>query len=142
MGFYVLKWDILKTTTSTGVPFGKFSMGRKSHHLMERVYAHLSKNGCRKSGLLADPELTVTLFHVIMENMAASWTWRPLLSVHSQCDEIRWGWYRFSLRWNIPFKFKIELNGVIDRTFIFLLEINLKHLVHSTGQFLFMDYGN
>jgi hypothetical protein len=39
-------------------------MGRKSHHLMERVYAHLSKNGCRKSGLLADPELTVTLFYV------------------------------------------------------------------------------
>jgi hypothetical protein len=36
-------------------------MGRKSHHLMERVYAHLSKNGCRKSGLLADPELNVTL---------------------------------------------------------------------------------
>jgi hypothetical protein len=57
MGFYVLKWDILKTTTSTGVPFGKFRMVRKSHHLMERVYAHLSKNGCRKSGLLADPEL-------------------------------------------------------------------------------------
>ena len=28
---------------------------------MERVYAHLSKNGCRKSGLLADPELNVTL---------------------------------------------------------------------------------
>jgi hypothetical protein len=37
-------------------------MGRKSHHLMERVYAHLSKNGCQKSGFLADPELTVTLF--------------------------------------------------------------------------------
>jgi hypothetical protein len=32
---------------------------------MERVYAHLSKNGCRKSGLLADPELTVTLFLVV-----------------------------------------------------------------------------
>jgi hypothetical protein len=31
---------------------------------MERVYAHLSKNGCRKSGLLADPELTVTLLYV------------------------------------------------------------------------------
>jgi hypothetical protein len=38
-------------------------MGRKSHHLMERVYAHLSKNGCRKSGLLADPELTITLLN-------------------------------------------------------------------------------
>jgi hypothetical protein len=36
-------------------------MGRKSHYLMERVYAYLSKNGCRKSGLLTDPELTVTL---------------------------------------------------------------------------------
>jgi hypothetical protein len=52
MGFYVLKRDILKTTTSTGVPFGKFSTGRKSHHLMERVYAHLSKNGCRKFGFV------------------------------------------------------------------------------------------
>jgi hypothetical protein len=36
-------------------------MGRKSNHLMERVYAHLSKNGCRKSRLLADPDLTDTL---------------------------------------------------------------------------------
>jgi hypothetical protein len=43
MGFYVLKCDILKATTSTGVTFGKFRMGRKSNHLMERVYAHLSK---------------------------------------------------------------------------------------------------
>jgi hypothetical protein len=60
--FYVLKWDILKTTTTTGVPIGKFRMGRKSNYLMERVYAHLSKNSCRKSGLLADPELTDTLF--------------------------------------------------------------------------------
>jgi hypothetical protein len=25
---------------------------------MERVYAHLSKNGCLKSGFLADPDLT------------------------------------------------------------------------------------
>jgi hypothetical protein len=33
-------------------------MGRKSNHLMERVYAHLSKNGCRKSGFLANPYLT------------------------------------------------------------------------------------
>jgi hypothetical protein len=56
MGFYVLERDILKTTTSTGVPFGKFRMGRKSHHLMERIYAHLSKIGCRKSRLLADPD--------------------------------------------------------------------------------------
>jgi hypothetical protein len=31
-------------------------MGRKFNHLMERVYAHLSKNGCGKPGLLADPE--------------------------------------------------------------------------------------
>jgi hypothetical protein len=62
MGIYVLKWDILKTTTSTGVPFGKFRMVRKSNHLMERVYAHLSKNGCRKSGLLANQDLTDTLF--------------------------------------------------------------------------------
>jgi hypothetical protein len=37
-------------------------MGRKSHHLMESVYVHLSKNGFRKSELLADPELTDTLF--------------------------------------------------------------------------------
>jgi hypothetical protein len=37
-------------------------MDRKSNHLMERVYAHLSKNGCRKSGFLADPDLTGTLF--------------------------------------------------------------------------------
>jgi hypothetical protein len=37
-------------------------MGRKSNHLMERVYAHLSKNGCRKSGFLADPDLTGTVF--------------------------------------------------------------------------------
>jgi hypothetical protein len=36
-------------------------MGRKSNHLMERVYAHLSKNGCRKSGFLADPDLTGTV---------------------------------------------------------------------------------
>jgi hypothetical protein len=56
----------LKTTTSTGAPFGKLRMGRKSHHLMERVYAHLSKNGCRKSGLLADPELTVTLLYTVL----------------------------------------------------------------------------
>jgi hypothetical protein len=57
MGFYVLKCDIFfkKSTTSTGVTFGKFHMGRKSNHLMERVYAHLSKNGWRKSGLLTDP---------------------------------------------------------------------------------------
>jgi hypothetical protein len=27
MGFYVLKCDILKITTSTGVTFGKFHMG-------------------------------------------------------------------------------------------------------------------
>jgi hypothetical protein len=32
---------------------------------MERVYAHLSKNGCRKSGFLADPDLTGTVFIVI-----------------------------------------------------------------------------
>jgi hypothetical protein len=37
-------------------------MGRKSNHLMERVYADLSKNGCRKSGFLADPDLTGTVF--------------------------------------------------------------------------------
>jgi hypothetical protein len=36
-------------------------MGRKSNHLMERIYAHLSKNGCRKSGFLADPDLTGTV---------------------------------------------------------------------------------
>jgi hypothetical protein len=36
-------------------------MGRQSNHLMERVYAHLSKNGCRKSGFLADPDLTGTV---------------------------------------------------------------------------------
>jgi hypothetical protein len=36
-------------------------MDRKSNHLMERVYAHLSKNGCRKSGFLADPDLTGTV---------------------------------------------------------------------------------
>jgi hypothetical protein len=62
MGFYVSKWDILKTTTSTGVTFGKFHMGRKSDQLMERVYAHLSKNGCQKSGFLANPNLTGTVF--------------------------------------------------------------------------------
>ena len=48
--------------SSTGVTFGKFHMGRKSNHLMERVYAHLSKNGCQKSGFLADPDLTGTVF--------------------------------------------------------------------------------
>jgi ABC-type cobalamin/Fe3+-siderophores transport system ATPase subunit len=37
-------------------------MGRKFHYLMETVYVLLSKNGCGKSGLLAVPELTVTLF--------------------------------------------------------------------------------
>jgi hypothetical protein len=42
-------------------------MGRKSHHVMERVYAHLSKNGCRKSGLLADPELNVILLKTVKE---------------------------------------------------------------------------
>jgi hypothetical protein len=52
-----------KTTTSTGVTFGKFHMGRKFNHLMERVYAHLSKNGCRKSGFLADPDLTGTMLY-------------------------------------------------------------------------------
>jgi hypothetical protein len=36
-------------------------MGRKSNHLVERVYAHLSKNGCQKSGFLADPDLTGTV---------------------------------------------------------------------------------
>jgi hypothetical protein len=56
----------LKTITSTGVTFGKFRMGRKSNHLMERVYAHLSKNGWRKSGLLADPDLNDTLLYVII----------------------------------------------------------------------------
>jgi hypothetical protein len=61
-GVLCFKVRYLKTTTSTGVPFGKFPMDRKSHHLMERVYTHLSINGCRKSGALADPELTVTLF--------------------------------------------------------------------------------
>ena len=53
-------------------------MGRKSHHLMERVYAHLSKNGCRKFGLLADPELTVTQFiaYLICESITkVSNTW-------------------------------------------------------------------
>jgi hypothetical protein len=35
--------DILKTTTNTGVTFGKFHMGRNSNHLIERVYAHFSK---------------------------------------------------------------------------------------------------
>jgi hypothetical protein len=54
---------VLKTTTSAGVTFGKFYMGRKSNHLMERVYAHLSKNGWRKSGFLADPALTGTVFY-------------------------------------------------------------------------------
>jgi hypothetical protein len=47
-------------------------MGRKSHHLMERVYAHLSKNGYRKSGLLADPELTVTLLMVMLMSLLSS----------------------------------------------------------------------
>jgi hypothetical protein len=37
-------------------------MGRKSNHLMERVYAHLSKNGCRKSGFLADPAQCLNCF--------------------------------------------------------------------------------
>jgi hypothetical protein len=32
---------------------------------MERVYAHLSKNGCRKSGILAELDLIVTLFLVV-----------------------------------------------------------------------------
>jgi hypothetical protein len=40
-------------------------MGRKSNLLMERVYAHLSNNDCRKCGLLADPDLTDTLFYPI-----------------------------------------------------------------------------
>jgi hypothetical protein len=42
-----------------------FWWGRKSNHFMERVYAHLSKNGWRKSGLLADPGLTDTLLLAI-----------------------------------------------------------------------------
>jgi hypothetical protein len=32
---------------------------------MERVYAHLSKNGCRKSCFLADPDLTGTVLRII-----------------------------------------------------------------------------
>jgi hypothetical protein len=49
------------------LPMGKIiRMGRKSHHLMERVYAHLSKNGSRKSGFLADPELTVILLLIML----------------------------------------------------------------------------
>jgi hypothetical protein len=40
-------------------------MGRKPNHLMERVYAHLSKNGCQKSGFLADPDLTGTVLNYI-----------------------------------------------------------------------------
>jgi hypothetical protein len=39
-------------------------MGTKSNHLMERVYAHLSKNGCRKSSFLADPDLTGTVLYI------------------------------------------------------------------------------
>jgi hypothetical protein len=44
-------------------------MGRKSNHLMERVYAHLSKYGCRKSELLADPELTDILFLTVLRKV-------------------------------------------------------------------------
>jgi hypothetical protein len=44
-------------------------MGRKSNHLMERVYAHLSKNGCRKSGFLADPDLTGTVFKLLTKKL-------------------------------------------------------------------------
>jgi hypothetical protein len=38
---------------------------------MERVYAHLSKNGCRKSGFLADPNLTGTVFKLFAELQTA-----------------------------------------------------------------------
>jgi hypothetical protein len=51
-------------------------MSRKSNHLIEKVYAHLSKNGWRKSGFLADPALTgsvqsetYTLFSQTKENL-------------------------------------------------------------------------
>jgi hypothetical protein len=60
------KIDVNSVSVKSG-SFGKFRMGRKSNHLMERVNAHLSKNGCRKSGLLADPELTDTLVIPIRE---------------------------------------------------------------------------
>ena len=49
----------------------KLSYGQKIQHLMERVYAHLSTNGCRKSGFLADPDLTGTVLRnvcSILEN--------------------------------------------------------------------------
>jgi hypothetical protein len=46
-----------------------FIWAEKSNHLMERVYAHLSKNGCRKSGFLADPDLTGTVFNVAGTNL-------------------------------------------------------------------------
>jgi hypothetical protein len=32
---------------------------------MERVYAHLSKHGCRNSGFLADPDLTGTVLIIM-----------------------------------------------------------------------------
>jgi hypothetical protein len=59
-------------------------MGRKSNHLIERVYAHLSKNGCRKSGFLADPDLTGTVFNLLPPKdelcqvwlKFAQWFWR------------------------------------------------------------------
>jgi hypothetical protein len=51
-------------------------MGRKSNHLMESVYAHLSKNGCQKSGFLADPDLTGTVFYSNPDPHGDSFIWR------------------------------------------------------------------
>jgi hypothetical protein len=53
-------------------------MGRKSNHLMERGYAHLSKNGSRKSGFLADPELTGT---VLMDFIGLMY---PIHNIHGK----------------------------------------------------------
>jgi hypothetical protein len=48
---------------------------------MERVYAHLSKNGCPKSGFLADPDLTGTVLLIFHEVMALGLTKNHELSV-------------------------------------------------------------
>jgi hypothetical protein len=96
-------------------------MGRKSNHLMERVYAHLSKNGCRKSGLLADPDLNDTL--VFFFNYCCSTN--PIWSVEPPVYSIGAAMTSYLKALNAIHHHGLPRTFVIDKDFISLTQRNL-----------------
>jgi hypothetical protein len=105
-------------------------MGRKSNHLMERVYAHLSKNGCRKSGFLADPDLTGTVLNgkyriqienytIQMENYTIQMEMYRLQmeSIECKLKIIQYKWKIIEFKWKIiKYKWKRSLQRLTCHT--------------------------